>query len=252
MKFDKTGRDTSSSKMQRFPEGLLLIDGGRIEIEGLQLFDDFFMLAIDSTNNYTTGEEGTSNALDPIDALNGVLQIDSGTVADKRNCIASRLIFSGERAVTAEFRIKTLTSDANMLLFVGLTDNKDETSGKLPVKDVAQIAATFDAWASDFVGFSFRTESNDNIYCVSGKNGTLQSEDSGTDIVLGTWLKLRVEIDTDGNAKFYINDVFITELEDAVTNDDPLCLYFGTLIGAGSTAAFAQMDYWAAHQSRVV
>jgi len=252
MVFDKTGRNTTASKVQRFPKGLLMIDGGRIEVEGVHLFDDFFDLAIDTTNKYTVGTEGTGAAVDITAALNGVLQIDTGTDVDNRNCIASRLNFSGARGVTAEFRIKTTTSDAGLLLFCGLTDLKDEGSGLLPIADTALAAATITANASDFAGFAVRAETNDNVYCVSGKAGTLQSSDSATDIVLDTWLKLRIEVDTDGNAKFYINDTFITELEDALTASDPLCLYLGGLITTGSAAAFIQMDFWGAHQARIV
>ncbi len=252
MIFDKTGRDTVSSKMQRFPEGLLMIDGGRIETEGVHLYDDFFNLAIDTTNQYTVGTEGTSAAVGITAALNGVLQIDTGTDVDSRNCIASRLNFAAARGVTVEARIKTLTSDAALLLYFGLTDAKDEGSGLLPIGDSALDSANITANADDFAGFAVRTETDDNIYVVSGIATSLQSADSGTDLVLGTWMILRIELDTDGNALFYINNIYVGAIEDAITASDPLCIFLGGLITAGSTAAFIQMDFWRAFQSRVV
>jgi len=252
--FDKTGRNTDGSKVQRYSDGLQIIDGGRIEVEGIQFFDDFFNLANDSTNKYTTSEEGTSNALDPVDAINGVLQIDSGTAADKVNSIASMLNFSAARGVTAEFRIKTLTSDADLMLFCGLTDAQTESTGELPIDETATLVeGTADGIADDFAGFALHTEINDKLYAMSCLAAAApQSDDTGHEIVLLTWLKLRIELDTTGNAKFYVDDVLVATHALAITAADPLCLYFGTKITDGSTAAFAQMDYWAAHQARVV
>jgi len=249
--FDKTGRNTASAKVQRYSEGLLLVDGGRIEVEGLKFFDDFFQQAIDTTNLYDVGVEGDANAVEILEGLNGLLQITTGTTADKRNCIATKLIFAAARGVIVEARIKTLTSQAGLLFFFGLTDNADEGAGLIPVADTALAAATITANADDFVGFAARVESNVNLYCVSGKATDLQSADSGVDLTLGTYMILRIELDTSGNAKFYINGTYVGALANAITAADPLCLYLGGLITTGTTAALLNMDYWVAYQARV-
>lgn len=251
MVFDKTGRDTTSSKVQRFPLGMEIIDGGRLELDGVHFKDDFCHLVIDTTNRYNVNTEGTSAAVDILEAINGVVQIDTGTDVDNRNCIATPLLFSAARGVIAEFRIRTLTSDADLLMFCGLTDAVTEASTKLPIKDAAIATATLDFWADDCVGFAVRAETSDNIFCVSSAaTASDQLVDSGSDLVLETWMVLRIELDTSGNAKFYIDGTYVGAISSAVTAADPLCLFLGGLITDGSTAAFIQMDYWAAYQAR--
>lgn len=249
---DVSGRDTDDSKFQMFPDGFRLVDGGRMEIQDtVHFFDDFLGPAVDETNAWAAGEEGTANTIAVNVDLNGIIRINTGTEADKRNVLASELNWAAARTLVCEFRFRTVTSDAGLLLFAGLTDSKDEGTGKLPVKDIAQAVATFDAWASDFVGISVRAETSDNIYAVSGKNGTLQSEDSGVDLTLTSWNKVRIVVNSSGDAWIYINDTLIADLEDAITAADPLCFLIGGLITTGSTAALIDLDYVYLAQARV-
>lgn len=246
-----SGRDTDESKLQMFPDGFRLADGGRMETQDtVHFFDDFLGPAIDETNNWATGEEGTANAIAINVALNGTCRINTGTAVDKRNVLATELNWAAARTLVCEFRFRTVTSDAGLLFFAGLSDSKDEGSTKLPIKEVVLASATFDAWASDFCGIAVNAEQSDDIYCVSGKNGTLQSEDSTENLTISTWYKVRIVLNSSGDAWIYIDDTLVADLEDAVTAADPLCFIIGGLITTGSTAALIDLDYIYLAQAR--
>jgi len=248
--FTKTGRDTGEIKFQTFSKGFSVEDGGRGEILGVQFEDDFLGPTLDAYK-WTAATEGTSAAAAITAALNGTVQLDTGTAADKRNIIASGLNWAASRTVTFETRLRTVTSDTGIFLFAGLTDSIDKGSGKLPLKDGSLASGSIDAWADDLVGFGVRAETSDNIYCTSCiAAATPQTGDSGTDLTLSTWYVLRIELDSDGNAEFFINGTSVDTQEDAVTAADPLCGYVGAMITTGSTAAFVDIDYVHLYQSR--
>lgn len=215
------------------------------------LYDDFLGLTLDSTCDWTSAAEGTANAVEIAAALSGVLRLNTGTAADKRNNVASSLNWAGSQNVTFETRVKTTTSDAGLLLVAGLTDAVDEGAGKLPFKDDSLATGTIDAWADDAAMFGVRAETSDDIYALAVKAaGTPVSADTGTDLVLATWMTLRIQIDTSGNCRFYIDGVLVATHATAITASDPLCGFVGGLITTGSTAALVDIDYIRIWQDR--
>jgi hypothetical protein len=213
--------------------------------------NDFLNPVIDETNDVATAEEGTGNAVAASVATNGWAQIDTGTVADKRNVIAGELVYEAENELIFQCKLKTTTSDAGILLFAGLNDSKDEGTGKLPIKDGSHASGSIDAWADDCVGFGVRAETSDNVYAVSCKAaGTPQTTDTTTDLTLATDYILEIVLDSSGNAGYYLNGASVATHTSAITATDPLTWFVGALITTGSTAAFVDIDYVLCAQNR--
>jgi len=254
--FDKEGRGGTSTptKIQNYPEGMNVVDGGRIEIDGVVLEDDFLGKAVDNAYKWNVATEGTSAAVAlDIDELNGVLLMDSGTDVDQRNVIASGLNFAAARKAIIEARLRPLTSVAKAFFVMGFTDSIDEGTGKLPFKDGSLVELTLDSWADDAAMFGVRQETSANIYAMSViANAVPQSDDTGIDYVIDVWHTYRIELDATGNAKFYIDGTKVAEQALAITAADKLCAFAGIMITDGTTAAFVEVDYIKAWQARVV
>jgi len=253
--FDKEGRGGTSTptKIQVYPDGMNVVDGGRIEQDGVVFEDDFCSVAIDSTNRWNVSATGTSAAAEISAAINGVCLLDSGTDPDLVSQISSPLNFAAAREVIFEARLRPITSLAGIFLVFGLTDNILEDVAKLAFKDGSLVEASIDSWADDAAMFGIRQETSVNIYAMSVKdNAAPQSDDTGTDLVLNAWHIYRIELDSSGNAKFYIDGTLVATHALAITAADPLCATVGQMITTGSTAAFVEVDYIKVWQSRVV
>jgi len=215
-------------------------------------FDDFLGIAQDATNDWAeANDSGTSAAQDIVAGINGIYEIDTGTAVDKYGVISSELTWEALLGCGCEVRVATKTSDANLMLVFGFSDAKNESTGTIAFADDSLVAGTVDSVAEDAVMFGVRAETSDNIYALSVKaNGTPQSTDSGVDLVLTTYHIYRIQLDADGNARFYIDGALVAEHLLAVTTTDPLCFSLQALITAGSTAAFVDIDYVKIWQNR--
>lgn len=215
-------------------------------------FDDFIGIAQDATNDWAeSNESGTSQAQDIVAGVGGIYQIDSGTTVDKFATLASELNWEAAKACGCEVRLATTTSDAGLMLVFGFSDAKAEGAGTIAFTDLALAAATVDSVAEDAVMFGVRAETNDNIYALSvNNNAAPQSIDTGVDLVLDTYHIYRIQLDTLGNARFYINGELVAEHLLAVTTTDDLCFTIQDVITTGSTAAFVNIDYIKIWQER--
>lgn len=253
--FDKEGRGGSATptKIQVYPKGMNVVDGGRVEVDGVVFEDDFCSVAIDKTNRWNCSSTGTSGAVEISAAINGVCLLDSGTDPDLVSVIASPLNFASARQAIFEARLRPITSLAGIFLVFGFTDNVLEDVAKLAFKDGSLVEASVDSWADDAAMFGVRQETSANIYALSViANAAPQSDDTGIDLVIDTWHTYRVELDATGNAKFYIDGVKVAEQALAITPADPLCAFVGQMITTGSTAAFVEVDYIKVWQARVI
>ncbi len=206
--------------------------------------NDFLNPANDATNDVAEHTEGTSNAIDVTVATNGHTLIDTGTAADKRTGMSGELVWEAENEILWQMKLNTTTSDAGLLMFAGVSDAKNEATGKLPFKDASHASGSVDAWADDAVGFGVRAETSDNIYAVSvSAAGTPQTTDTGLDLTLDTDYILEIVLNADGDAVYAINGAQVASHTSAVTATDPLTWFVGGLITTGSTAAFIDIDY---------
>jgi len=217
----------------------------------VQFYDDFFGPAIDSTNDWTEATEGTANAQDYLAGVNGWYRINTGTEADKRTEISTGLDWEAAKSCGCEVKLHTTTSDTGLFLCFGFTDVATEGTGEHSWVDGSLATGTVDAVADDAVMFGVRAETTDDIYALSVKAAaTPQSTDSGTNLVLATDHIYRIQLDSDGNARFYIDGVFVAEHLLAVTTTDDLCFTIAAYITTGSTAALIDIDYVKIWQNR--
>lgn len=210
----------------------------------VKVLDDFFGVEFLEDSVWETEEEGTGNAVGVSAALNGIVQIDTGTVADKSNSFFGGLNFKSASQAHLEMRVSPTTSQAGLFLAFGFSDVGGEGSGKIAWKDDSLVTGTVDAWADDAVMFGVRQETSADIYALSVKGaGTPQSTDTGTDLAVDTYHIYRIDLDASGNARFFIDGALVASHSLAVTASDPLVPTVQTMITTGSTAAFVNIDY---------
>lgn len=115
-----------------------------------------------------------------------------------------------------EARVK-LSAITNIALFVGFSDQV--ASLEMPIHSAAS-ANTITTNATDAVGFMFDTSMTaDNFWLVGVKNDTdATAQNSAIAPVAATWVRLRVVLDTSGNAEFFINGARVgTGMTEAIT-----------------------------------
>ena len=170
--------------------------------------DDFYGDALDGAWVPLNGSD--AQALDPTitAAKNGVVRLTCGndattTVAVNGSQLATELNWdSSAGRLFGEFRIK-VSAITNIVFFAGFTDSK---ALEMPF---TQSGTTLTSTASDAVGFMFDTNSTtDNLHSVGvAANTDATHEDLDAAPVADTWIRLGVEVFSDGTAKFYIDGV---------------------------------------------
>lgn len=103
---------------------------------------------------------------------------------------------------------------------------------------------------ADQVMFRFSTaDSNTTWRCVYSIANTDTNADSGVTFAASTNYHLRIEIDADRYAKFYINDVMVGKTTGALTNDIDLIPYVGV---QGLTTAARDLNVIREKISRII
>lgn len=113
----------------------------------------------------------------------------------------------------------------------------------------SSTATTLGIAASDLCGFSLSSElTEDEMWHCPFAGGSATTEtvstevESGVDAVAGEWQLLKLEIDPNGTARWYIDNVLVQTKVGAVSTTTDL--NFKCMIGAnGSTAATMDVDY---------
>jgi hypothetical protein len=203
-------------------------------------------VALDTTNDYTQTLGGTSDA----GALcaggeHGFLGT-TGTGDNEISFLATGLIFD----ITQEPEIETkleITDVSGTVVFWGFSDATSETT---PAATIDADSGTVTAVATDAVGFLIDADlSTSALYCVSVNNGgTAQSLAASPAVAWanGESRRLRIKLDSSGNANFYVNGVGVGYLALAVA-DVPLCEIknYGTRDNDGSnTVYFRYLKKW--------
>ena len=168
--------------------------------------DDFYGDALDGAWVPLNGSDAQAIDPAPSAAKNGVVRLtcgnDATTTMAVNGCqLASELNWDASAGrLFGEFRIK-VSAITNIVFFVGFTDSK---ALEMPL---TQSVVTLTNIAADAVGFLFDTNStNDTLHAVGVAGGTKAThENLAIAPVADTWIRLGVEVFSDGTAKFYIN-----------------------------------------------
>jgi len=125
-------------------------------------------------------------------------------------------------------------------VFVGFSNLGDTTSAV----EFEANAGTVTNTASNFVGFLFDSGATLSTSWLYGYNGGTTAaltteQDTGKDPVAGEWDTMRVVINNDGAAEFYINGEYITKVNGAISTTTDISAYVGV---GGTTTTVADCD----------
>ncbi len=212
---------------------------GNPSTERMVSVDWFDGTAIDLTNDYTSTLGGTSDAVALTAAGENGVKLTTGTGDNEVSFLASGLVFDITQAPVIESRVE-ITDVTGTFVFYGFSD---ATSESTPAATIDGDSGTHTAAATDAVGFvidaDFETSS---IYLVSVNNGAaVQAVDTGLAYTDGQKKNLRVDLDSSGNARGYVDGTEVAYIALAVA-DVPLCEIwnYGTRAADGSNIVTAR------------
>lgn len=209
------------------PNGLVIGNNGQQRTLGgpdtVELFDDF-VNGLD-TNTWLAAE-GTDSATSSLAILaggiGGVLRFttgDAGTgiAADAEQMTQNQLMWQASNGnLVFETKVK-LSAITTCYAFLGFTD---QVAGLEAPVISAGSANTITTNASDAVGFMFDTNMDDDNWWLVGVKGDTDAthQDTGYAPVAGTYETFRIEVTTDGDARFFRNGLQVgTLMADALT-----------------------------------
>jgi len=156
--------------------------------------------------------------------------------------------------IVLEARV-TFNNIATKRCFFGLTDAEGGDGKKdLSIEDdiVASTTLTFTPVASDYVGFLFSSEMTDvdvwhYVYCggTSAMTSGAVSETydfDGYELVAATWQILRLEVDPNGTARWYIDGVLLKTVEGACSTSVDMGVVLG-VEALGNAVEEMDVDY---------
>lgn len=229
-----------------YVDGYLAVPHPRNPRAQVVLFDDFLGDTIQTAlwGNPTKGSDGATVDFAFSAAVGGMLRGTTGAGAGGSMAANGIQLYSslawkpnqGNLMFEARVKISAIT---NISLFVGFTDQV--AALEQPIHSAAS-ANTITTNASDGVGFFFDTSMTDDVWwCAGVKGDTDATHTSGlaTAPVAATWAKLRIEIDTSGNATFWVDGIRYGYVANATTATVALT---PTVSAFTRTAASATVD----------
>lgn len=227
----------------------ITINGGGVSLASSKhskydLFDDFDGTALDA--GWLVDKGSDTQALNPaVNAqLGGAVRLVTGddattTMVVNGSQLSRSLSFQADKGgLVFEARVK-LSAITSISMFVGLTDQV--ASLIAPVTSAAS-ANTITTNASDAVGFMFDTGMTDDNWWLVGVDGDTDAthQDVGSAPVAATYQNLRIEVDSVGGAKFFING---SQVGSAMTNAvDPTSPLSPVIAGFSEGAASRNID----------
>ena len=211
-------------------------------------WDRFTGIALDTTNRWATSLPGTSDTIAISEVQGGSALITTGTVDDDSCMLASAIIYSASKKAVCEWRIY-IPNVSGVALFVGFSDAKSESNNSIAIHYASDTLTTV---ASNGAGFVIDPDSTtkgaSQIQCEGVKaNSDATGVDTGIAWADGEIKTLRVELDGDDNAIFYVDGVLVGRVADAVTSTTLLCATVQAMTRANEGAAVPQVrsyDAW--------
>ena len=230
-------------------------DRGRIE-----LFEDFFtednIAETAATRNYgpfLVGGQGSEATDAGVPSISGVLS-GAGriTTTDEDNhttLVGTNIAFDVGLMgpIVAEARVQLDNLDTKEVFF-GFTDIDPDTLS-IETDVMTGATATLTLTASDICGFFLSAELTDDedwhgVYNGGTTTGetTSTSVDLDDDAVAGEWQVLRLEIDNNGTARWYIDGALKQTVKGAVSTSTDLALILG-VEAKGAAIENLDVDY---------
>ena len=185
------------------------------------------------------------------DGLSGVLQLTSPNATDNDSVglVTNKMFDVGLMApLVIEARVRFADLDTKEFYF-GLTDVNDDNTG-LEGKNLHGATETLTLTASDLCGFFWSSElTEDEMWHCVFNGGTTTGQtvstnvQSGTDAVAGEWQILRLEVDPNGTARWYIDGDLKQTTKGAVSTTTDLAVALILEIKGTGTNETADVDY---------
>jgi hypothetical protein len=174
------------------------------------------------------------------DAESGTLVLTSqATTDDDGSSVQGNEIFAVEsgRDIWFETRIKVGDSEGSAIdLCVGLTVN---------------FATNPEAMLTAADRIVFQVDDGDtNIDCITEKDGTATTTDSGVDIADDTYVKLGFHVTDDAKVEFFVNRNLVATHTDNIPDDENMTIGAMELSGSATGTKSATIDYLFCSQTR--
>ena len=168
--------------------------------------------------------------------------ITTDTTDNETSFLAGPLCWEDDQNAIAEFRVK-VTDVSAVCLYVGFSDATFESTPDMPID---YSGGTLAAAATNAVGIVMDGDDTVNgassIVGVGVNGGVLETAiDSGTDWADGEWHTLRIELDPDGDAVFYLDGTSFGYMSTAITSATALCIIIA-VANRGTAAETVYVD----------
>ncbi len=181
--------------------------------------------------------------------LSGAIQIESGaTDQDSTGLVTSKMFDVALTApIVMEARVQFNNLDTKEFFF-GLSDvNEDDVALETDILG-ATAGTTIGLTSSNLIGFLLDSElTEDEMWHGVYNGGTTTgvtasgSVELTVDAVAGEWDIIRLEIDPNGDARWWVNGLLKQSVDTAVSTTTDLCMNF--LIGGRGANELADVDY---------
>lgn len=228
----------------------------------IRLFNDFFGVANylaltadtaplgDFYGGGESFEDGTAGiAYLQSDALSGVARLTTGTTDKDTIFIGTDICFDvalmAPLVVEARVRFVDLTAKAAFIGFTSILTLDEQMDDIIDYS----AATTIDITAT-LTGFFLSSEFTDNedwhmVYNGGTTTGQTDSTaiDANDDAVAGEWQILRTEVDPNGTARWYVDEILLQTVENAISTTTDLAVCVGVTENSGGDAAIMDVDY---------
>jgi hypothetical protein len=206
----------------------------------LMYMDDFTGIALDTTNDWTLIKDSSASGALGADAENGTLVLSSQATTDNDGAsVQGNEIFALSSTRDIWFETKLFVTDAEgdaMDVCVGLTVN-------FATNPEAMLTA------ADRIVFQI-DDGDSNIDCVTEKDGTATTTDSGIDIVSGTSVTLGFHVKGTGSVEFFVNRNKVATHTANLPDNENLAIGAMELSGSATGTKSMTIDYLMAVQNR--
>ena len=212
-------------------------------------YDDFTCTTIDSTNDYVVTLDGTADtfAVSTTPGGGGWAKLSTGTTDNEVSFVGSALVFKITKNPVLEARIN-IDDVSGTVMYFGFSDANTEAT---PDATIDYADATLAAIATDAVGFVCDADKVSSLLYMGSiaTGGSVAATTTGITWTDGQTKVLRVELNTSGDAKFYVDGV-LKGIKKAAVTDVPLCFILNGGTRANDGANSIYVDYIKAWQDR--
>ena len=199
--------------------------------------DDFTGITLDTTNDWTLIKDSSATAALGADAESGTLVLTSQATTDNDGAsVQGNEIFAVSSGRDIWFEIKVGDSEGSAIeLCVGLTVN---------------FATNPEAMLTAADRIVFQVDDGDtNIDCITEKDGTATTTDSGVDIADDTFVTLGFHVTDAAKVEFFVNRNLVATHTENIPDDENLAIGAMELSGSATGTKSATIDYLFACQT---